>query len=179
MVRIELTVFGYRGPGLHPRSRSAACLASKTPGRPVPLTPNLRMTRVGFEPNLASLKDWQPHQKSNGPCLCAHDLRDRWNDCSMWAGRRSNPSLLVFSQALNHLSYQPGTVFRTSPTAKEEARCPLCDTGLLRACGGLGPMSRQQGIRGFFAWQTCIPRTTGKMLPNLGAHGFCCELLCR
>src|SRR5262245_2849000 len=26
------------------------------------------MTRVGFEPNLASLKDWQPHQKSNGPC---------------------------------------------------------------------------------------------------------------
>jgi hypothetical protein len=29
------------------------------------------------------------------------------NDCGMWAGRRSNPSLLVFSQALHRLSYQP------------------------------------------------------------------------
>ena len=38
--------------------------------------PELLMTRVGFEPNLASLKDWQPHQKSNGPCLCAYVLRD-------------------------------------------------------------------------------------------------------
>ena len=81
----------------------------------------------------------------------------------MWAGRRSNPSLLVFSQALNRLSYQPG---------KEEARGPLCDTGLLRACGGLGPMSRAQGIQGFFASQICVPRITGKMLPNLGAHGL-------
>ena len=32
-----------------------------------------------------------------------------------WAGRRSNPSLLVFSQALNHLSYQPGK--RRSPVS--------------------------------------------------------------
>ncbi len=88
----------------------------------------------------------------------------------MWAGRRSNPSLLVFSQALNHLSYQPGTVFRTLPAAKEEARCPLCDTGLLKACGGLGPMSR-----GFFASQTCIPRIIGKMLPSLGTHGLRAE----
>lgn len=29
---------------------------------------------------------------------------------SQWAGRRSNPSLLVFSQALNRLSYQPEIV---------------------------------------------------------------------
>ena len=29
------------------------------------------------------------------------------NGCWRWAGRRSNPSLLVFSQALNRLSYQP------------------------------------------------------------------------
>ena len=27
------------------------------------------MTRVGFEPNLASVKGWRPHQKSNGPIL--------------------------------------------------------------------------------------------------------------
>lgn len=27
----------------------------------------LPATRVGFEPNLASVKDWRPHQKSNGP----------------------------------------------------------------------------------------------------------------
>ena len=35
-----------------------------------------QLTRVGFEPNLTSLKDWQRHQKSNGPYLCTHDLRD-------------------------------------------------------------------------------------------------------
>gem|GEM_PF-3277737 len=36
-------------------------------------------------------------------------------------------------------------------------------------------MSRAQGIRGSFASQTCIPRITGKMLPNLGMHGLCYE----
>ena len=36
-------------------------------------------------------------------------------------------------------------------------------------------MSRAQGIRGFFASQTCIPRITGKMLPNLGTHGLRAE----
>ena len=36
-------------------------------------------------------------------------------------------------------------------------------------------MSRTQGIRRFFAWQTCHPRITGKMLPNPGAHGLYCE----
>jgi hypothetical protein len=36
-------------------------------------------------------------------------------------------------------------------------------------------MSRAQAIRGFFASQTCIPRITGKMLPNLSTHGLCCE----
>ena len=40
-------------------------------------------------------------------------------------------------------------------------------------------MSRAQGIRGFFAWQTCNPRMTGKMLPNLGAHELYCEEICR
>lgn len=41
----------------------------KTRGRPVPLNPlkKKQLTRVGFEPNLASVKGWQPHQKSNGP----------------------------------------------------------------------------------------------------------------
>ena len=36
-------------------------------------------------------------------------------------------------------------------------------------------MSRAQGIRGFFASQTCIPRIMGKMLPNLGTHGLRAE----
>ena len=40
-----------------------------------PLHPDdCQLTRVGFEPDLASLKDWQPHQKSNGPCLWAYLL---------------------------------------------------------------------------------------------------------
>lgn len=55
------------------------------------------------------------------------------NDCGMWAGRRSNPSLLVFSQALHRLSYQPRPALRTSPSAKEKARCPLRDTGLFES----------------------------------------------
>ena len=38
---------------------------------------SVAVTRVGFEPNLASVKGWQPHQKSNGPCcsLCAYVQR--------------------------------------------------------------------------------------------------------
>lgn len=46
----------------------------KTRGRPVPFNPKKLLTRVGFEPNLTSVKSWQPHQKSNGPELCAHNL---------------------------------------------------------------------------------------------------------
>ncbi len=38
------------------------------------------LTRVGFEPNLSSLKDWQPHQKSNGPC-CGR------TGCAKWVER--------------------------------------------------------------------------------------------
>ena len=38
------------------------------------------LTRVGFEPNLSSLKGWQPHQKSNGPC-CAR------TGCANWVER--------------------------------------------------------------------------------------------
>jgi hypothetical protein len=65
-----------------------------------------KVTRVGFEPDLASLKGWQPHQKSNGPWAHGDPLRVR-RGAWKWAGRRSNRSLLVFSQALHHLSYQP------------------------------------------------------------------------
>lgn len=74
-----------------------------------------RVARVGFEPNLTSLKDWQPHQKSNGPLLFGRTFPvfRRTGSSWRWAGRRSNPGtaqrvvLLVFSQALNRLSYQP------------------------------------------------------------------------
>ena len=36
-------------------------------------------------------------------------------------------------------------------------------------------MSHAQGIRGFFAWQTCTPRIPGNLLPELGMHGLRCE----
>ncbi len=50
----------------------------------------------------------------------------------------------------------------------------------------LGPMSRAQGIRGFFAWQTCTPhiqiacdlnqrKRTGYLPPELRTHGLRCE----
>jgi hypothetical protein len=80
------------------------------------------VTRVGFEPNLASLKDWQPHQKSNGPCARTVPVSGRAEFFSERAGRRSNPSLLVFSQALNRLSYQA--------RATKKTRCLSHDTGL-------------------------------------------------
>jgi hypothetical protein len=36
-------------------------------------------------------------------------------------------------------------------------------------------MSRAQGVRGFFAPQTCTPRITGGFVPELGALGLRCE----
>lgn len=74
-----------------------------------------------------------------------------------WAGRRSNPSLLVFSQALYHLSYQPGNFdlrARRFSAAKErlaetmhsqeemeKARCRLSNTG-----PGLHPRRRKADV---------------------------------
>lgn len=46
------------------------------------------------------------------------------------AGRRSNPCLLVFSQALNRLSYQPRSMI-ARPRSTKKAQCHLRDTGLL------------------------------------------------
>ncbi len=59
---------------------------------------------------------------------CRHARRSRW------VGRRSNPRLLVFSQALCRLSYRPRFVVEVCPAAssasgQKKARCP-CDTGL-------------------------------------------------
>jgi hypothetical protein len=60
---------------LHPVSQSERLdLNQRSPGPQPGAIPGFatlcrhRVARVGFEPNLASLKDWQPHQKSNGPC---------------------------------------------------------------------------------------------------------------
>ena len=78
-------------------SRTTAVAISERSAAVTPPSVMPQIGKVGFEPNLASLKGWQPHQKSNGPC-CARTPR------AMWAGRRSNPPLLVFSQALHHLS---------------------------------------------------------------------------
>jgi hypothetical protein len=98
----------------------------------------------GFEPDLASLKDWQPHQKSNGPRLWMYLL------CS------PGPPGTVFEvgwKALESFSpgLQPGAkpsqlpahaVFAIPPEAaafavclrqNEKARCPLRDTGLFES----------------------------------------------
>jgi len=70
-----------------------------------------------------------------------------------------------------------GTDFAFCLRQKEKARCHLRDTGLLRARGGLRPMSRAQGVRALFvgkqaAPQTGIPRMTGRLMPDLGARGL-------
>jgi hypothetical protein len=67
---------------LHPVSQSERLdLNQRSPGPQPVAIPGFatlcrhRMTRLGFEPNLASLpfsiaeRGWQPHQKSNGPCV--------------------------------------------------------------------------------------------------------------
>ena len=64
------------------------------------LSPACLLTRVGFEPNPSSLKGWQPHQKSNGPC----DVR---TGCAKWVERCLNPRLQIFSPPLIRLSYRP------------------------------------------------------------------------
>jgi hypothetical protein len=91
--------------------------------------------------------------------MSAHRLRVRTRGFfSERAVRRSNPSLLVFSQALNRLSYQaretkkPG-VFRMTP-GFESSRRPL------------GPMSGAQSVRRFSAPQTWTRRIAGKELPT-------------
>jgi hypothetical protein len=122
-----------------------------------------RMTRVGFEPNLASLKDWQPHQKSNGPYVWTYLPRDPTNRIVLNVGWKALES---FSPGL-----QPGATPSQLPAqTKEKARCPLCDTGLLKARGGLEPMSRAQGIEGLLASQTCTSRKPSKVLPGFGIH---------
>ena len=73
----------------------------------------ISVTRVGFEPDLAGLKDQQPHQKSNEPywlCRCA-PLAQLFSKCFckqriQWTGRCSNPPLRLFRPALYRLSYQ-------------------------------------------------------------------------
>jgi hypothetical protein len=81
------------------------------------------LTRVGFEPNLTSLKDWQPHQKSNGPC-CAR------TGCAKWVERCLNPRLRNFSPPLIRLSYRP-IIGEDIAARTKKARC-RGDTGLWR-----------------------------------------------
>ncbi len=99
-----------------PRHRRSLLLAPFIP-------PANRATRVGFEPNLRRVKVCRPHQQPNGPrakqsCKVLRatlKLKTERPDGAelnvvqrkQWVGRRSNPRLLVFSQALNRLSYRP------------------------------------------------------------------------
>ena len=93
----------------------------KTRGRPVPLTPMNQMTRVGFEPDLTSLKDWQPHQKSNGPCARTVSVSGRAE--FLEAGWKALES---FSPG-----FQPGAKPSQLPSPyNEKTRCLSHDTGL-------------------------------------------------
>ena len=51
------------GRRMHRRRRALAAARPDEQAR----AQSVAMTREGFEPYLASLKDWRPHQKSNGP----------------------------------------------------------------------------------------------------------------
>ena len=103
-----------------------------------------QMTRVGFEPNLASLKGWQPHQKSNGPCLRAHNLRDPGLAGTIvdvgWKALESfSPGLQPGakpSQLPAHIVVvipPEVAVFDDCLRQNEKARCPLRDTGLIES----------------------------------------------
>ena len=104
--------------------RSRTFVSALSEQRPEPLDDRAEcdlLTRVGFEPNLSSLKDWQPHQKSNGPC-CAR------TGCAKWVGRCLNPRLRIFSPPLIRLSYRP-MIGEDIAAGMKRARC-RGDTGL-------------------------------------------------
>ena len=98
------------------------------------------MTRVGFEPYLASLKGWQPHQKSNGPYLCAHNLGGPGPPGTIvdvgWKALESFSPGLQPGAKPSQLPAHQGIAFPLV-AENEKARCPLRDTGLLKARGRL------------------------------------------
>ena len=92
-------------------TRTHVLVFPKHAGLPLPYIPScLPVRTVGFEPTIS----WPPAKRDNQP-----SPRSVRTATAKWAGRCSNPRLLVFSQALHRLSYQPN----------EKARC-RCDTGL-------------------------------------------------
>lgn len=99
---------------LHPACQSERLdLNQRSPGPQPGAIPGFatlcrhRMTRVGFEPNLASLKDWQPHQKSNGPN--ARTLSLSGNTRCFGGGLEGARILLSWSSARRY------TISATSP----------------------------------------------------------------
>ena len=106
--------------------RSRTFVSALSEQRPEPLDDRAEsylLTRLGFEPNLSSLKGWQPHQKSNGPC-CAR------TGCAKWVERCLNPRLQIFSPPLIRLSYRP-MIGEDIAAGTKKARC-RGDTGLWR-----------------------------------------------
>jgi hypothetical protein len=113
--------------------RSRTFVSALSERRPEPLDDRAvcdSLTRVGFEPNLSSLKGWQPHQKSNGPC-CAR------TGCAKWVERCLNPRLRRFSvrrraptAGWSRLSYRP-MIGEDIAAGTKKARC-RGDTGLRR-----------------------------------------------
>ncbi len=130
---------------------------------------NRRLTRVGFEPNLAGLKDRQPHEKSNGPCVRTLSVSSH---ALVW--KVGWKALESFSPGL-----QPGAKPSQLPAhwvlivrlrRNEKARRPLRDTGLWKARGGVWPMSRAQGIRGVLAAPFQTSRRSESIIPDLETY---------
>ena len=158
MVRIELTF--------------SCAQDTRATGAPHPdesIDPCGIRTRPGQLERLATSPEVERALSMDVPCLFSGTAR---NDCWRWAGRRSNPSLLVFSQALNRLSYQPmqfvippeAVVFTVCLRQNEKARCLLVH--LLAGDTGLFESSRRLRADVTCAGDTGILRSANPYSPN-------------
>lgn len=120
---------------------------------------------MGFEPNLAGLKDQRPHQKSNEPILLflfpmcflyrrsssAGVINNLFKNCIQWTGRCSNPRLRLFRPALYRLSYQSVMRHEAEGMRLKEQRDRSSDSVLLKPpVSSLRPKSSYEKTRCHF-----------------------------
>ena len=144
--------------------------------------PCLSVTRAGFEPNLAILpfstaeRIWRPHQKSNAPCVWTYLLCVPANPTVLEVGWKALESCSPGLQPGVKPSQLPAHLCALHVFSATKKPGVLCVTpGFLKARGGLGPMSRAQGMRRVSATQTCTPRIASKWMLKIGPHGLRCE----
>ena len=155
MVRIELTF--------------SCAQDTRATGAPHPdesIDPCGIRTRPGQLERLATSPEVERALSMDVPCLFSGTAR---NDCWRWAGRRSNPSLLVFSQALNRLSYQLMQFVIPPEAENEKARCLLVH--LLAGDTGLFESSRRLRADVTCAGDTGILRSANLYSPNCRQFG--------